>query len=149
MSKYALLEVERRFFVSELPDDLGPGTRIEDRYLSNLRIRLRRMSGPEGVVYKLTQKIPEGPSVNRITTFYLDAAEYEYLKSLPGNDLRKTRYRLDHEGTRWALDIFENGLVLAEVEIAPGQEIAYPGFIGQEVTADERYSGGSLARTTG
>lgn len=146
MSNYARRELERRFLLDALPAGLGEGTRIEDRYLSNLRIRLRRMAGPEGEVYKLTQKIPEGPSADLVTTFYLEPAEYAYLKTLPGWDLAKIRYRIVYEGKTWAVDVFDSGLILAEIEIERGEHLSVPDFLRREVTDDPRYSGGSLAR---
>lgn len=147
--KYAHREIERRFLVPSLPEDLGAGTLIEDRYLSNLRIRLRRMTGRDGEIFKLTQKIPEATSTNLNTTFYLTEAEYAYLKTLPGHDLQKIRYRNAHAGKTWAIDIFAGdltGLILAEIETDPAENLKLPYFLGQEVTEDERFGGGNLAR---
>jgi hypothetical protein len=42
--KYARFEFERRFLVGPLPDGISQraGWRIEDRYIENSRLRLRR-----------------------------------------------------------------------------------------------------------
>ncbi|MGV3618582.1 MAG: hypothetical protein ACO1SV_24940 [Fimbriimonas sp.] len=145
MSKYALIERERRFLVDHLPEDLGPGYVIEDRYLQGLRMRLRRIEGPDGVRFKLTQKLPRGPSENQITTIYLSDAEYRRLRELPGDDLMKTRYRYRYGSTFWAIDVFE-GLTLAETELTENGEVDLPPFLRREVTADARYEGANLAR---
>jgi CYTH domain-containing protein len=145
VSKYALVERERRFLVENLPAGLGPGYAIEDRYLCDVRLRLRRMEGPEGAQFKLTQKIPRGPSDNLITTIYLTEPEYLQLRALPGDDLRKTRHRFLYQSTLWAIDVFA-GLVLAETELSEEEDVALPPFLGREVTADARYDGGNLAR---
>lgn len=50
---------------------------------------------------------------------------------------------------RWVVDRFRdglNGLVLAEVEVDGDEELPLPAWVGREVTRDDRYSGGELAR---
>ena len=62
--------------------------------------------------------------------------------------IEKTRYRIDYQGLVWEIDEFEGenaGLVIAEVELeSVDQEIAFPAWIGQEVTTEPRYYNASL-----
>ncbi len=61
IGKYACLEVESRYLLNKVPDDLldnANGWLITDRYFPNTRLRLRHMKSLSGNedVYKLTQK---------------------------------------------------------------------------------------------
>jgi CYTH domain-containing protein len=154
--KYAKLERERRFLVAPaaLPALSDSFARYEDLYLAGTRVRLRRMTEqPEGgVLHKLTQKL-EGPDPRerRITTLYLDAAEYGVFAALPGARLVKRRHRATSGGLEWGVDVFEGalgGLVLAEREFDSNAELhaaAPPAFATLEVTDDRAFSGGALA----
>ncbi len=163
-SRYARTEREHRFLLPGVPD-LPAGLavrRIEDRYLDRTRLRLRavREDGPSGAppvppVFKLGQKIrpdPGRPSTVAHTSLYLDGAEYDLLRVLPGRDLAKTRTVLAWAGLAVAVDVFTGrlaGLVLAEVDL--GDTGVMPGPLPlpwlAEVTADERFTGGVLAAT--
>jgi hypothetical protein len=131
-------------------------TLIEDRYLRDTRLRLRRMTPADGgpVRHKLGQKVrpdPADPGLVLHTTMYLSAEEHAVLGRLPGAELRKTRHVLVVGGRRFGVDVFEGrhtGLALVEAELAgddDDDDVAAPPFAGQEVTGDERYSGGWLA----
>lgn len=152
--RFARLECERRFLLAAAPPGLpATGRLITDRYLTGTRMRLRRVESPGGEPeFKLTQKIPaerSGPVQGLITTVYLTAAEYAVFARLPARVLRKTRYGLPPLG----VDVFGPplaGLVLAEAEFDTADAAAafpVPDFAVAEVTADPRFTGGSLAAT--
>ena len=156
--KYARIERERRFLLAGVPasEATGEQLHIVDRYLQTTRLRLRlvRRAG-EDPVYKLGQKIRvgAGPSTIAHTTVYLDRAEYEALTQLPGRTLTKTRTLSGWHGLTLAVDVFTgelDGLVLAEVELSESAEPPATGWLslGDEVTADERFTGGALASTS-
>ena len=86
-------------------------------------------------------------------------AEYEY--TIPVQDaesmlsnlclqplIEKRRYRVEHAGMIWEVDVFggENtGLVVAEIELEDEhQSFEKPDWIGREVTTDKRYYNASL-----
>ncbi|WP_394844857.1 hypothetical protein LZC95_48400 [Pendulispora brunnea] len=158
-SKYARLEYERRWLVTQLPD-LGPnveGSHIDDRYLCGTTLRLRRVTpiGNGPPVYKLGQKVRPDPDDSRQvlhTTMYLTADEYTCLSRLAGFNLQKMRYRLAREGRTFSLDVFQgklSGLALLEIETEPGDtSFTAPPFVDREVTGEERYTGGWLARAS-
>ncbi len=153
--KYGNRERERRFLLAAPP--AGPVVRtgaITDRYITGTRLRLRRVEwtgGGEGVVYKLTQKVPhpDGRS-GLITTIYLTAEEYRVFARLPATPLRKLRHSVPPLG----VDLFEgelDGLVLAEVEFPSDDALADftpPPIAVAEVTEDERFTGGHLITAT-
>ncbi|MBW2389281.1 MAG: CYTH domain-containing protein [Deltaproteobacteria bacterium] len=62
--------------------------------------------------------------------------------------IEKTRYRVDHEGHSWEVDVFSGanaGLVLAEIELETEDEaFARPAWLGVEVTHDHRFKNSQL-----
>jgi CYTH domain-containing protein len=156
--KYARRERERRFLLAAMPT--GTVVRrvlIEDRYLINTRLRLRRMTTLEpadeagSVIYKLTQKVPSPSGTpGLITTLYLSAAEYQAIRAVPARTLRKARMSIPPFG----VDVFSDalaGLILAEAEFETDDEadaLEPPDDAVAEVTADERFTGGRLVETS-
>ncbi len=156
-SKYARVEIERRFLLASVPDgaQVTAVHDIDDRYLEGTRMRLRRTARRDGTtVLKLTQKLPDpdGHGVQgRLTTLYLSEDEHAALAALPAATLAKSRLSIPPYG----VDVFHGplaGLHLAEVELASAEEAAAlrpAAFCMAEVTADRRFTGGSLARAGG
>jgi hypothetical protein len=157
-SKYANAERERRFVLASLPSDATQPREVLDRYVDGTRMRLRSVTTPEGVVYKLGQKVrptPDDPSLVLHTTLYLERDEFELLESLAAHTLRKTRHHVERGGAVMSVDVFHDeldGLILAEVDFGDdaiaAREFTPPPFCVVEVTADERFTGGRLARAT-
>jgi adenylate cyclase len=62
--------------------------------------------------------------------------------------IEKTRYKVEHAGKIWEVDIFagdNEGLVLAEVELESEDEVVEkPPWVGEEVSDDPRYYNASL-----
>lgn len=151
--KYARPERERRFLLDGLPNDSVPAHRIVDRYIDGTRLRLRRMQSVEdgGVVYKLAQKIradEADPRLVMITNTYLDEAEYGLLSRLPADTLEKTRHRLTMDGRIAAVDVFDDGVVLLEVDFETADTLTAfvpPAFVVREVTDEEQYTGAGRA----
>ena len=157
--KYARWERERRFLLAGAPD-AAEGARvlhIEDHYVQSTRLRLRRvLQDGHDPIYKLGQKIrldPGDPSTVAHTTLYLDRAEYDALRDLPGQPLTKTRTLSEWHGVTIAVDVFAGeleGLVLAEIELSENDAIPSVAWLlaRDEVTDDECFTGGRLAGTT-
>lgn len=118
------MEIERKFLVKELPDNLEqyPHVEIEQGYLcTSPTLRIRRA----GDVYWLTVKerlaVGSGAIHNREEEFRLPADKYFLLKGkCEGRMVRKTRYRIPlTEELVAELDIFHGdheGLRIVEVE---------------------------------
>ena len=152
--KYAILENERRFLVSVLPDLAGlTYRRIEDRYLEGTRLRLRAMTdsvtGARELKFCKTYG-GEDPVSAPITNLYLSEAEFAVLAVLPARRITKRRYRLAHGGREFGLDVFEGelaGLALCEAEAesrAAVLALVFPPWAGREVTEDPFFTGGNL-----
>jgi CYTH domain-containing protein len=155
--KYAQLENERRFLVdaARLPDLAGLAfRRIEDRYVIGTRLRLRSMTDSVSGVraLKFCKKYEgDDPVSGPVTNLYLSEAEHAVLAALPARVVAKRRYRLDHEGRGFGVDVFEgelSGLVLCEAEAetrAAVLALVFPPWAGREVTADRFFTGGNLS----
>lgn len=150
--KYARVEWERRFLLNGFPRQamVTRVRHIEDRYIEGTTLRLRQQRDEDGqIVFKLTQKLA-GPATGArqgmITSMYLSATEFATLRNRPAKVLTKSRHSLPPFGID-VLDGRLSGLVSAEAEFDSGEEaaaLALPSFLGAEVSADPRFTGGCL-----
>lgn len=146
-------EIERKFLVAgeAWREKADSGTTMSQGYLCTHKARTVRVRLTDSAA-KLTIK---GASAG------ISRSEYEY--DIPRQDARemldelcmdtpiaKTRYRLEHGGHIWEVDVFDGanaGLVLAEVELSSVHEtVERPGWLGREVSDDERYFNSYLSR---
>ena len=146
------LEIERKFLVKKLPEDLKQYEcrQLEQGYLcTEPVVRIRRSDD----TYTLTYK-GKGLLVREEYNLPLTKESYEHLRSkADGRILTKKRYLIPMEGTEYTieLDIFlgeYEGLKLAEVEF-PSEEAALafvpPEWFGREVTFTGEYQNSRLA----
>jgi adenylate cyclase len=145
------MEVERKFLVGEPPPlDGTEADEIEQGYLaigSDGEVRLRR----KGDRLLLTAKRGGGLSREE-SEIELDRDAFERLWPLTeGRRLRKRRHLVPHGDLKIEMDVYAGeleGLVVAEIEF-PSEEEARafepPGWLGEEVTGDERYLNETLA----
>jgi CYTH domain-containing protein len=149
-------EIERKFLVK---DDgwragAGDGTRYRQGYIcrddrSSLRVRV---SGDSARIAIKARKEEAGGAVARYEYEY-DIERDDAVEMLDelatGSVIEKTRYKVDHAGLTWEIDVFEGDnapLVLAEVELeSADQQVDLPPWIGAEVTTDKRYFNVHLA----
>lgn len=147
--KYAKAERERRYLIAGIPEGVTSTSVIVDHYLTGTRLRLREIQGSDGSVQrKLGQKVrlTTGPRDIAHTTIYLDDAEWAALGALPARSLTKTRHIVERDGWRVAIDEHPDGALVAEFDDVPGQGV--PGWLDviADVTDDEAWTGGNLAR---
>jgi CYTH domain-containing protein/SAM-dependent methyltransferase len=144
-------ETERKFLVRLLPDPavLGTGSFFRQGYLSvepDRTVRVRRAGDRAFVTIKGRTR---GASRAEFEYEIPSAEAAEMLDTLCLRPLvEKTRYRVEHGGMTWEVDVFsgENeGLVVAEVEL-PSEEhaVELPDWVGAEVTEDPRYLNANL-----
>jgi CYTH domain-containing protein len=151
--RYAFLEREQRWLLACLPDDVSDPRTIDDRYIDGTQLRLRRVQSPKETVLKLAQKVrhdPMSPERVQLTNMYLSENEYALLATLPAAEVHKTRWTVVLGNLRVAVDEFHGllaGLVLMELELAEEDSLRrLPSGALADVTDDDRFSGGSLAR---
>jgi hypothetical protein len=96
--------------------------------------------------------IRANPATVRLTNVYLSEDEYDALLVLPAAELHKSRSRTEWAGKTVAIDRFQgrlDGLLLAEVELSPAESfLPAPPWATEDVTNDDRFSGGALAFAT-
>ena len=129
-------------------------TRIVDRYIKGSRLRLREVQGQDGqVVRKLGHKVRLGDGFSEIacTSIYLDDAEWRLLSLLPARVLHKRRHHVERDGVHVAIDQFEDGTLLAEIDDGDRSPAPVPSWLEvvADVTADESWTGGSVAANKG
>ena len=143
LPKYSALEIERRWLVDlTAAGDLTsmPSRTIEDLYIEGSRLRLRKVTQPDGAcIFKFGKKYGKSSTLSEpVANLYLTAAEYEQLSRLPGAAMSKRRYSL----AGGALDIYERpraGLAVFEIEF--GDEEAArryepPHFVTREIPGE-------------
>ena len=162
LGKYACLELERRYLLRELPAGLkgqAYSWHITDRYITDTRLRLRRMKAPGRgpILLKFGQKYrdrSQSPAETTMTNLYLNDEEYQCLSALEAREIIKRRYRYVHDELTYGIDVFEGklaGLILAEIECETADQLAQlsiPPFACQEVTDDLFFTGGHLVALT-
>lgn len=158
LPKYSKLEHERRWLAqSPILQDLAglPYYEISDLYLKCGRLRLRVIehSVTQERQFKLCKKygqisIHSEPIVN----IYLTSDEHSALKSLEGFPIHKHRYKNRIQDIDFSIDVFQghlSGLVICEKEAQSEEELQsfpFPYADAIEITGDQFYSGGALAR---
>lgn len=161
-SRYARLERERRYLLKDLPEGLtraSPHVQITDNYITETRLRLRKVREPQTNKWlvKFTQKFaPNAADLSRtiVTNTYLTAAEAEALAVFEANEIRKNRYPYEFAGRKFSIDMFLGdllGLILAETDFDTDEELDSfppPPFVVEDVTQNKLFTGGNLSVST-
>lgn len=145
------MEIERKFTVKQLPDDLDryPRKRIEQAYLcTDPVVRVRR----KGEEYWLTCK-GKGFLVREEFELPLSEEAYRHLmEKADGVVIRKDRYHIPFGTHTVELDVFDDpydGLVIAEVEFSSVEQACAfvpPDWFDHDVTEDPKYSNATLSK---
>ena len=146
-------EIERKFLVRKLPDDLTsyPSAEISQGYLvsldDGLQVRLRK----SGERHSLTYKRGIG-NVREEREVELTAEQFVALwPATEGKRLVKTRHEIPGGDRIVEIDVYHGrheGLVVAEVEFdteEAAKDFRPPAWLGDDVTGDPRYSNQLLA----
>lgn len=149
--KYAVVERERRYLLTGLPEGTTSTLEILDRYLSGTRLRLREVRTSDGTVTrKLGHKVRlgDGPAEIACTSLYLNDEEWAVLAALPARVLRKRRHVVERDGLQVAVDELEDGSLIAEIDDGDSPSELVPDWLDivRDVTADEAWTGARLAR---
>jgi CYTH domain-containing protein len=147
------VETERKFLVTgEFKSHAVRQVRISQGYLSSVPGRTVRVRSAGAEAFLTIKGQPDDTGTSRYEwEISIPATTAEELFELcePGR-IDKTRYLVPFAGFTWEVDEFygENeGLILAEIEL-PTIETVFekPGWIGREVTGDQRYYNSMLAK---
>ena len=145
-------EIERKFLVTDDSwRDGTPGVRISQGYLARDNDRTVRIRTGGEKAWITIKGRSEG--ISRLEFEYeIPLAEAgELLELCLPSLIDKTRYEVPHAGQVWEVDVFHgenDGLVVAELEMEH-EDVSFepPPWLGEEVSADPRYSNSRLAMT--
>jgi CYTH domain-containing protein len=147
--KYAHVESERRFLVRAVPEGVTRVSEITDRYIEGTRLRLREVTTDGAITRKLGQKVRLGAGPARIahTSIYLNDTEWSVLCQLPAQVRRKRRRHVERDGIVIAVDQFEDGSLVAEIDGGDERPADPPAWLEtiREVTDDETFTGAGRA----
>lgn len=146
------MEIERKFLIKKLPDNLTSykARKIEQAYLcTDPVVRVRRDNDDYYLTYK-----SKGMLVREEYNLPLTKEAYGHLLAkADGNIITKTRYEIpEKDNLTIELDVFEgkfDGLLLAEVEFASEEEaLCYipPEWFGEDVSNSTKYHNSTLSR---
>ena len=151
--KVSPLEIERKFLVKRLPDEIATFRcdEIAQGYLATesggVQVRLRRKGNVRSLTYKRTVK--NGREEREIR---LSAEQFDALwPATAGRRLSKVRYEMPWKEHTIEIDIYRglhDGLIVAEVEFADEKSCAAfkpPDWMDEDVTGKSRYSNVLLA----
>ncbi|MGB5300452.1 MAG: CYTH domain-containing protein [Thiogranum sp.] len=142
-------EIERKFLVKEGSWREAAAETYRQGYLSTVKERTVRVRTIGDKGYLTVKGISVGASRLEFEYEIPVADAEELLDSLCEKPLiEKNRYKLDHGGLTWEVDVFfgdNQGLVVAEVELqSENQVFEKPDWVTEEVTHDPRYFNANL-----
>ena len=142
-----MLEIERKFLVSNVPEVLKSATAsfpIFQGYFSIDAARTVRLRIQDNTAFLTIKGASSADGTTRVEwekQIVLDEANALLPLCLQGS-IQKTRYHVSFNGNIFEVDVFDKelqGLVLAEIELEnPNQKFELPDWIGAEVTGDKR-----------
>jgi CYTH domain-containing protein len=144
-------EVERKFRVARIPDEVGDGAALRQGYLAidgDVEVRVRDEDG------RATLTVKGGSGLERAEVEApIDAAQLAELWPLAGDrTIEKVRHRLPLGGAVAELDLYAgrlDGLAVVEVEFpdrAAAEAFTPPDWFGEELTGRKGWSNAALAR---
>ena len=136
------IEYEHRYLVGRIPVCDAP-TEITQTYIAvdrerSLVQRVRKICNEHNEPrYMKTLKIGHDPSVHEVE-FPIPAAAYDELVRFfrIGTPILKLRHHVYIDGLKWDVDLFENGMIIAELEDPPETYSTEP--FGKAVNISDR-----------
>ena len=136
-------EIERKYIVTgDGWKERSKGTLQRQGYLAiepshTVRVRI------EGETSRLNVKSKQVGIARAEYEYDIPRGDAEELLGLAKLVIEKTRYRVEHAGRTWEVDVFHgdnDGLITAEVELeAESDEVDPPPWVGPEVSTDHRF----------
>ena len=146
------LEIEKKFLLKDdsWRDAVERSLAMKQAYLGGDGVSVRvRFEGDQARLNIKQMRVGASRDEFEYTIPLADARRLMELAN--GGGTEKTRHYVHHAGMLWEIDEFlgENaGLVVAEIELEDeNQTFEKPEWLGEEVTADERYYNVALARS--
>lgn len=147
-------EIERKYLVKhDLWNALAKpqGEYYRQGYVVNEISKTVRVRATENQGFITIKGKTDNPAIKPEYEYQIPKAEaIELLDGFTGNNIEKTRYKIDYEGKLWEIDVFQGdneGLIVAEIELNSIEEsYQIPEWIDYEVTHDDRYFNANLSK---
>ncbi|TDW20716.1 CYTH domain-containing protein [Rhizobium azibense] len=146
------IEIERKFLVcnDSWRTSVVVSHTLQQGYLSRHRERSVRIRVIDGTSARLTVKFASRGLAREEYEYNIPVFEAcELLRHVNGTVLEKTRYIVSHGDAIWEIDVYSGayeGLTIAEIEMSNEHDVlALPGWLGREVTGDQKYSNRAMA----
>lgn len=147
-------EIERKFLLSipltqvlEQPHSVKS---IQQCYLGKTgewTVRARQVGQGGSNKYYLTMKKRETDRTSIEIETPISGVVYAGFFEQSEHHLSKDRHEILHEGHLWEVDLFENDMIIAEIELThEDEEFVMPDWIGEEVTHDKKYRSNKIAK---
>jgi adenylate cyclase len=148
------IEIERKYLVKhDLWNALlkPKGEYYRQGYIVNEISKTVRVRATENHGFITIKGKTDNPAIKPEYEYQIPKSEaIELLNSFTGNNIEKTRYKIDYEGKLWEIDVFQGdneGLIVAEIELNSIEELyQIPEWIDCEVTHDDRYFNANLSK---
>lgn len=145
------LEIERKFLVNKehIMPLLSQGVRIEQGYLADSENAMVRVRTYGARAYITIKSSTSESHVNEEFEYPIPFTDCEALLDKCQFRLSKTRYLVAHNENMWEVDMFTDGLVMAEFEHTDKnkvENVKIPKWVTSEVTEDKGYSNFALAK---
>jgi CYTH domain-containing protein len=148
------IEIERKYLVKhDLWNALlkPKGEYYRQGYIVNEISKTVRVRATENHGFITIKGKTDNPAIKPEYEYQIPKSEaIELLNSFTGNNIEKTRYKIDYEGKLWEIDVFQGdneGLIVAEIELNSIEELyQIPEWIDCEVTHDGRYFNANLSK---
>ena len=138
-----MFEIEKKFLINQdlFPHDQVIDTiKIEKKYLPNKREWVIRVRSIDAKTYFLTMKKKVNNVKNIEIEIPIDKNTYDNLSYLSNKSIYKTRKTISYDDNIWEVDFFDNGIILAEIELTDENQIfKIPDWITEEVTDNMKY----------
>lgn len=147
-------EIERKYLVKhDLWEALAKpkGEYYRQGYIVNKKTKTVRVRATESFGFITIKGKTDNPAIKPEYEYQIPKFEaIELLDGFTENNIEKTRYKINHEGKLWEIDVFHGdnqGLIVAEIELKSLEEsYQIPNWIDCEVTSEDKYFNASLSK---
>lgn len=149
-------EIERKYLVKhDLWNALAKpkGEYYRQGYIVNEITKTVRVRATENCGFITIKGKTDNPAIKPEYEYEIPKSEaIELLDGFTENNIEKTRYKINHKGKLWEIDVFHGdneGLIVAEIELNSLEETyQIPDWIDYEVTHEDKYFNASLSKNS-
>jgi len=149
------MEIERKFLLlnDSWKEKSSGSYDVEQGYVckdDTSSTRFRKITYKSGLTFHICTiktNVENSDITRNEIEFEISESVYNKMKAAhKGNIIHKVRHQVYYMKQRFEIDVFGNGLVLAELELeSEDQVIKMPSWLGDDVTSNHQYKNTSIA----